>query len=154
LVIGQGDLTTTIQVTLQPFAPALFTTNSQGTGQASALIAGTASIPAASGAFADAHPAQRGGVVSFFGTGLGEVSSRPPLGGPAPSAPLATTLTKPILTVGGIQADVSFSGLAPGFVGLYQVNVTIPQTAPAGQAVPVTLAIGGVMSNTVTIAIE
>ena len=52
------------------------------------------------------------------------------------------------------MAQVSFSGLAPGAVGLYQVNVQVPVGAPAGDAVPVTLSIGGVDSNTVTIAVQ
>jgi uncharacterized protein (TIGR03437 family) len=47
-----------------------------------------------------------------------------------------------------------FSGLSPGFVGLYQVNLQIPSTAPSGNAVPVVLTIGGVQSNTATIAIQ
>jgi uncharacterized protein (TIGR03437 family) len=58
------------------------------------------------------------------------------------------------VTIGGIVAQVSFSGLAPGAVGLYQVNVQVPVGAPAGDAVPVTLSIGGVDSNTVTIAVQ
>jgi uncharacterized protein (TIGR03437 family) len=49
---------------------------------------------------------------------------------------------------------VIFSGLAPGFVGLYQVNVQVPAAAPSGAAVPVALTIAGVQSNTVTIAIQ
>jgi uncharacterized protein (TIGR03437 family) len=53
-----------------------------------------------------------------------------------------------------VNAIVNFSGLAPGYVGLYQVNVQIPDTAPSGDAVPVILGIGGVTANTVTIAVQ
>jgi uncharacterized protein (TIGR03437 family) len=63
------------------------------------------------------------------------------------------TLTQPTVTIGGRNADVSFSGLAPGFVGLYQVNVKVPDGAAPGNAVPVVLTIGGATSNTATIAI-
>jgi uncharacterized protein (TIGR03437 family) len=49
---------------------------------------------------------------------------------------------------------VGFSGLAPNFFGLYQVNVEVPPGAPAGSAVPVVLTIGGVTSNSVTIAVQ
>jgi uncharacterized protein (TIGR03437 family) len=49
---------------------------------------------------------------------------------------------------------VTYSGLAPGFAGLYQVNVLIPNAAPAGGSVNLVLTIGGVQSNTVTIAIQ
>jgi uncharacterized protein (TIGR03437 family) len=58
------------------------------------------------------------------------------------------------MTIGGIAAPVSFSGLAPGAVGLYQVTVQVPVGAPAGVAVPIVLTIGGVVSNTVTIAVQ
>ena len=34
--------------------------------------------------------------------------------------------------IGGRPANVSFSGLAPFFVGLYQINVTVPPDAPTG----------------------
>jgi uncharacterized protein (TIGR03437 family) len=57
------------------------------------------------------------------------------------------------VTIGGIAAKVLFSGLAPGYVGLYQVNVTVPAAA-AGNAVPVVISMGGAMSNTVTIAAQ
>ncbi len=49
---------------------------------------------------------------------------------------------------------MTFSGLAPGFVGLYQVNVEVPASVTPGGAVPVVLTIKGAPSNTVTIAVE
>ena len=49
---------------------------------------------------------------------------------------------------------VSFSGLAPGYVGLYQVNALVPEGSSMGSAVPVTISIGGATSNTVTIAVR
>jgi uncharacterized protein (TIGR03437 family) len=49
---------------------------------------------------------------------------------------------------------VQFSGLAPGFVGLWQINVQIPSNAPTGSAVSVYVALGGVRSNSVTMAIQ
>ena len=53
-----------------------------------------------------------------------------------------------------MAATVTFSGLAPEFVGLYQVNAQVPANAPTSDAVPVVLSIGGVTSNAVTIAIQ
>jgi uncharacterized protein (TIGR03437 family) len=58
------------------------------------------------------------------------------------------------VTIGGVQANVTFYGLAPGFVGLYQVNAQVPAGLPAGDAVPLVLTIGGQSSNTVTVAIS
>jgi len=44
--------------------------------------------------------------------------------------------------------------LAPGAVGLYQVNVQIPDNAPTGNAIGLVVSVGGATSNTVTIAIQ
>jgi uncharacterized protein (TIGR03437 family) len=75
-------------------------------------------------------------------------------GGAASSRPLQATLLQPSVTIGGQMALVSFSGLAPGAAGLYQVNATIPNGVAAADAVPVVLTIGGVASNTVTVAVR
>jgi uncharacterized protein (TIGR03437 family) len=154
LVITQGTFSTTVTVTLRPFAPGLFTTNSQGSGQAATIIASSGVLAAPAGAFPDSRPAKKGEAVSIYCTGLGDVRNRPGLGSPSPAGPLATTIATPLVTIGGARAAILFSGLAPGFVGLYQVNVTVPADAGSGDAVPISLSIGGVTSNTATIAIE
>jgi uncharacterized protein (TIGR03437 family) len=83
------------------------------------------------------------------------VNGRVPENGfPAPLGTLLRTVVTPSVTIGGFPAAVDFSGLAPGFVGLYQVNAQIPANAPSGNEVPVVLSIGGVASNTVTIAVQ
>lgn len=142
LRITQGESFTTITVTLKPYAPALFTTNGQGSGQASVLIANTSILAAPTGAFPGSRPAKKGEFVSLFCTGLGAVSSA------------STTLATPTLSLGGKSVPVSFSGLAPGFVGLYQVNFQIPAAATTGDAVALILSIGGSNSNAATIAIQ
>jgi len=53
-----------------------------------------------------------------------------------------------------VPATVAFSGLANGLLGVNQVSVTVPQNAPSGDAVPVVLTIGGVVSNAATIALQ
>jgi uncharacterized protein (TIGR03437 family) len=58
------------------------------------------------------------------------------------------------LSIGGAQAIVSYSGLAPSLVGLYQVNAIVPAGIATGNAVSVVLSIGGLVSNTVTIAVQ
>ncbi len=154
LTVTQGQLTNTFGITLVPYAPALFTTNSQGTGQAAALIGSSTSLAAPQGAFPGSRPVKKGETIVAFCTGLGNVTNTPDAGFPAQSAPLSRTRTAPTMSVGGENAPVSFSGLAPGFVGLYQVNAQIPSNAPSGSAVPIILKIGGVTSNTATIAVQ
>jgi uncharacterized protein (TIGR03437 family) len=154
LVITQGVMSTTVTVQIAPIVPALFTTNQQGTGQAAALIANTASLVAPADAFPGSRPAKPGEYISIYCTGLGDVSFRPGLGSVSLASPLSITLITPTVTIGGVPATVPFSGLAPGFVGLYQVNVQVPAAAPSGAAIPIVLAIGGFFSNPATIAVD
>jgi len=101
------------------------------------------------------NPATPGStVVLIYCTGLGAVSNQPASGVPSPSNPPAATTTTPTVMIGGAPAQVFFSGLAPGFVGEYQVNALVPAATAPGNAVPVTISIGGTTSNTVTIAVQ
>jgi uncharacterized protein (TIGR03437 family) len=127
--------------------------NQGGTGQGATLIAGTASLAAPSGAFSNSRPVKVGEYISIYATGLGDVSNRPGAGAASPTSPLSYTLAPPEVTIGGVPAKVSYSGLAPGFVGLYQINVQVPDGVPAGPEIPTVLKIGGVPSNTATIAV-
>ncbi len=141
-------------VTIVPFNPGIFTTAATGEGQGSILIAGTTTLAAPVGAFPDSRPARRGEFVAIFATGLGPVTNMPASGAPASDNRLSETITLPQVTIGGVPATVTFSGLAPGFVGLYQINVEIPAGAPSGGAIDVVVTIGDVSSNVVTIAVE
>jgi uncharacterized protein (TIGR03437 family) len=80
------------------------------------------------------NPVAPGDAVMLFLTGMGPVIPVVPTGQPGPVSPLAETWLKPTVLIGGIPAQVLFSGYAPGFLGLYQVNVVIPDGAPAGAA--------------------
>jgi uncharacterized protein (TIGR03437 family) len=87
----------------------------------------------------------------LFGTGLGLLSPALPTGEAAKNN---STVVIPTLTVDGKPADVQFSGAAPGFVGLNQVNVKIPPDTRTAADIPIALTIGGKSSNTVTIAVS
>lgn len=58
-----------------------------------------------------------------------------------------------IATVAGVNR-LGLSGLAPGFVGLFQVNLQVPNNAPAGSEVALQLLTGNQFSNTATIAVQ
>jgi minor extracellular serine protease Vpr len=92
------------------------------------------------------NPVARGAVVSLYVNGLGAVTPSVPSGDPASSTVLTPTQATPIVNIGGQPATVQFSGLAPGFVSLYQVNVFVPQGVSTGQ-VPVTLSIGSISAK-------
>jgi len=95
-----------------------------------------------------------GEIVAVYATGLGVTNPAVRSGEAAPSDPLAKVTTPVEATVGGKAAVVHFAGLAPSFVGLYQVNVQIPAAVTPGSAVPLVLYQNGVPSNTVTLALK
>ncbi|MDQ6676275.1 MAG: IPT/TIG domain-containing protein [Acidobacteriota bacterium] len=155
LTVSNGGLTSSaVTVKTANFAPGIYTINGQGSGQGAVLISGSGGTVAAPAGFgASSRPVKKGEYIEIYATGLGDVTNNPPTGGVSPPVPLSITRT-PIVTVGGVQARVVFSGLTPGAVGLFQVNLQVPADVPSGRAIPVTIAIGGVVSNTVTIAVE
>ena len=75
------------------------------------------------------HPAQIGETIAVYVAGLGDTFPSVVEGTPGISSATSNTITA---FVGGLSAPVQYAGLAPGLVGLYQVNVQIPGTAPAG----------------------
>lgn len=75
-------------------------------------------------------PAKPGEVVIFYGTGFGPTNPAMPAGSLV--SKIAGLVTAPQITIGGIQANVSFAGLIPGFAGLYQFNVEIPSALGDG----------------------
>lgn len=155
-VTARGQTSSSQTVRLAATGPGLFSINSQGSGQGAIQIANTAIFAASVGSIpgAEARPAKRGEFLTIYCTGLGDVDTRPANGAGASGNPVANTRTPPTVTIGGVAATVSFSGLTPGFVALYQVNVQVPTSAPSGGAVQLVVTSGGVASNTVTIAVE
>lgn len=99
-------------------------------------------------------PVSTGDVVAIFCTGLGAVNESVADGAAAPSSPLATTVNPATVTIGGATANVSFAGLSPGFVGLYQIDATVPAGVSAGNAVPVVVSAAGQSSPPATIAVN
>jgi uncharacterized protein (TIGR03437 family) len=66
--------------------------------------------------------------ITIWATGLGAVSDAPGTGQSAPSEPLSKTIAETQVSVGGTDVRVLYSGLAPGFAGLYQVNAATTAT--------------------------
>jgi uncharacterized protein (TIGR03437 family) len=97
--------------------------------------------------------AKAGDALSIYCTGLGAVSNQPAYGSVASG--LASTMTTPTVLIGGQPAQLLYSGLAPGYVGLYQVNVVVPTGVPGGPAVSLVITDGvDARSNTVFIAVQ
>jgi uncharacterized protein (TIGR03437 family) len=143
-VINNGVGSAAQIIPVMAAAPAIFTTNSSGTGQGVAvdgfsynLIAPVNSVPG--------YICQLGIVgepVIIYTTGFGALSGS------------GHTVLPAQVTVGGLPAMVLYSGVEPNFVGLTRVDVVIPAGVASGPAIPVVVTMNGVVSNTVTIAIQ
>jgi uncharacterized protein (TIGR03437 family) len=143
VVLNNGFGSATVQVTLTPVQLGIFTID--GT-QAAALHANYSLISSAS-------PAAPGETILVYCTGLGAVSPAVATGDAASSSVLSYTAASYTATVAGQNATVVFSGLAPGFVALGQVNLTVPSGAPSGLQ-DLVLAGGGSTSNVVKIQVQ
>lgn len=112
-----GDTT----VIISPSNPGLFSQDGTGSGVLVALNKDGKTLNDAT------HPATQGDTITIFGTGEGFVPGAPLDGYPATTA---TSSPKPIVAVIGFDqladSDVVYSGLAPGLVGVWQLNLTIP----------------------------
>jgi beta-glucosidase len=135
-------------VDLVAYAPTIFTTNAQGFGQGAILDL--------SGRLLDSsNPATAGStIIVIYCTGLGAVSNQPASGSASAISPLAVSAITPTVSIGGAPARVLFAGAVPGMVGEYQVNVLTPAASATGNAVPVTVSVGGFTSNAATIAVQ
>jgi uncharacterized protein (TIGR03437 family) len=109
------------------------------------------------------QPAMAGDTLVLYATGLGLATpggspNGVPLANgqipPANGSVLYETPTTPVVTIGGIPAKVLYSGLAPGFPGEYQVDITVPNGVPTGDNIPVVLTILGASDSSTTISIQ
>jgi uncharacterized protein (TIGR03437 family) len=134
-VVANGSaLSNAVTVPVSPTSPGIYSLDQSGTG--------SGAIEHASGAVVNANnPANPGETVVVYLTGLGAVTPSLADGTASSGNPLNKT-PLPIVYVADQQANVLFSGLAPGFPGLYQVNVTIPSTIFSAGNYPV-----GVLTN-------
>ncbi|MCC7156481.1 MAG: hypothetical protein IT161_18035 [Bryobacterales bacterium] len=148
--VRDGVAGNTIAVALRPRSPAIpsprgygAVTNSDGTQAAPASIPG-------------AHPAARGSAIVIYATSAGATSPLVPAGTPSPAEPLARILVpvKVFFGSAGSTGEVFFAGLSPGSVGLYQVNVWVPESAPTGDRVSIWMSVDGVESNRVPVAVK
>lgn len=122
---------TAVTVGVLPVSPGIFFDAASRFG--AILFSGTAQTTAV-------RPAAAGQFIEVYGTGLGPVRTS--------GAGLQECVFPPQVTIGGVAARVLFAGLAPGFLGLYQINVQMPAGVPAG-AQPLTVIVNGVRSNQV-----
>jgi uncharacterized protein (TIGR03437 family) len=129
-----GQIYGSAELQLASADPAMFTMNQGGTGQVAAInfVDGTVNSPA--------NPVARGQVIELYGTGVGPVSGAPPDGQAPSGAVPAATLPQIVLGTSTSflpSSNILYSGLAPGLVGVWQINLMIPTTAPTGGSVAI-----------------
>jgi uncharacterized protein (TIGR03437 family) len=135
-VMREAQTSANSQIPLLAAQPGIFTTN--GTEAIVVRNLDNSLVTAA-------RPLARGEYGYFYVTGLGAVDNPPQTGSAAPSAPLAVVRTQPTVTMDGVNVEVLFAGLAPGFVAVYQVNFRVPDGVAAG-AHNLVISAGGVAS--------
>jgi len=125
-VNNNGTTSNPVTVYGNSTAPGIFTLNTGGTGDGAILHADYSLVSPSS-------PAHRGEIVQMFLTGLGKTSPPTADGAPGPTTPLSVTPAGSIAVyIDGQPATVSYSGLAPLFPGIDQINVQVPQAAGSG----------------------
>jgi uncharacterized protein (TIGR03437 family) len=139
-----------VPIDLGPAQPEIFKSNFEGSqGHIYKFIPGAAALLADA-----ANPVAAGDVIIIYCSGLGRVDPPVEAGQAAPFDPLSRTVLPVTLRIGGVTADVSFAGLAPGFSGLYQINATVPAGVAARNEVTVDLEVAQQRSPQVTMAIR
>jgi uncharacterized protein (TIGR03437 family) len=152
VIVAQGGAYSMPEtVVLTAAEPSVFTLNQSGQGQGAIVVVKPSDVEFVNG---PANPASAGDTLVIYCTGLGIVSPLVPAQLAAPLSPLSRTTNPVTVTIGGISVRASFAGLAPGFVGLYQVNATVPTGVAPGANVPVVVSAAGATSVPVTVAIQ
>lgn len=143
-LVSSAGASASIAVPVVPSQPGLFFTPATGIG--------SVRFPS-DGLVAAQRAAQAGETVELYAVGMGAVDSAPEVGEASSGVFLARTVLEPTVSLGGRVLPVTFSGLAPGFAGLYQVNFTLPQDLPPGRY-ELLVGVNGIAGNTVFLDVE
>lgn len=130
-----AGISSNYNMVVQPNAPAVFMSGVAGPETNLPTV-----LRLANGQLAtDSNPIHSGDTLVIYLTGMGQTNPTATTGYPAPGNPLASALTAPTVTLNGVNLSVGYAGLAPGEVGVYQMNVTVPGGVPQGLSVPLTI---------------
>lgn len=153
MVTNANGTSAPVAVNFAPAMPGVFEAAVGGQLNAVAVNFSDGSLAWKQGLVAGSHPAKAGDTLVIYATGLGAVDHTPVDGG-IPSV-LSSTVETPTVLFGGVAGKLLFSGLSPQFVGVNQLNVTVPTGVTAGNAVPLQIQMNGFTStNQVVVAIQ
>jgi uncharacterized protein (TIGR03437 family) len=117
-------------------------------------------IPATAGVAS--HPATVGQALVIYALGFGPTNPATTTGTASPTSPLADITDSPMVCFeapdpfnpAGLCVKPLFAGLTPGYVGLYQINVVVPNGSPTGVLVPIYISTADGNTNVVNIAVQ
>ncbi len=138
----QKQTSNTMSVPVQAAAPGIFSQDQSGTGPG-AILNQDSSLNAS------LSPAAVGSVIQIFLTGGGVTNPAQTDGALAPVVePLPRLVTQPVVTIGGLAAQVTYAGAAPGLIaGLTQIDAYVPSGVKPGLSVPVVVQVGNYQSQ-------
>lgn len=137
-----GGVSDSFLFTVQQTAPAVFHSSYSGQDVAAVVRYSNNSPVTVS------NPVHLDDRLVIYLTGMGLTSPGVDSGAAAPVDPLAFTIAPPSVTLGGVDLPVAYSGLTPGQVGVYQVNVIVPfRNLPTGWEVPLVINAGGASTS-------
>jgi uncharacterized protein (TIGR03437 family) len=143
-----GGVSDNFNLTILPTAPSVFRNGVAGpvTDAPAVLRARNNQLVTAS------NPIHRGDSLVIYLTGMGRTSPAVEAGLPSPGDPPVSVLVPPVVTLGDVELPVEFAGLAPGQIGVYQINAVVPGWVPADMAAPLTVRQGGA-STTINVRV-
>ncbi|WP_162179895.1 hypothetical protein [Bryobacter aggregatus] len=134
-----GGVSDNYNLNVASTAPSIFRTMLEGMeGQVATIVNGRNGL-----IVTNSNPVKRGDTIVIYLTGLGKTNPAVDSGLSAPVDPLARALVEPKISIGGVEQPVSYAGLTPGEVGVYQINAKILTWTPTGFTVPLTISQGG-----------
>jgi uncharacterized protein (TIGR03437 family) len=137
-----GGVSDNFNLTILPGAPAVFRANLPQIGAVPVIVRNSNGK-----LVTGSDPVHRGDALIIWATGLGQTTPAGQTGLPSPSKPLASALNTPQVTLGNMDLPLIYAGLAPHYVGVYQINVRVPRNAPMGLSVPLVINQGGVSTK-------
>jgi uncharacterized protein (TIGR03437 family) len=134
-----GGVSDNFNLTVLPNAPAVFLSGVAGPETNLPVVIRTENNLLVT----DSNPIHPNDTLVIYLTGCGRTNPGVGDGLPSPGHPLANVLSPATLQLGGVSLPVLYAGLAPGEVGVCQMNVTVPRSAPTGLSMPLSINQGG-----------
>ncbi len=134
-----GGIGNNYNLQVQPTAPSIFRTGQAGPDSSIPTV-----VRQTNGELVTlSNPIHPEDMIVIFLTGMGNTLPAIDAGVPAPADPLSAAIVPPVLDIAGVQLTVTYAGLSPGQVGVYQINATVPRSVKEGVSQSLRITQGG-----------